>query len=161
MIILLMGVTGAGKTTIGRLLAAQLQWDFVDADQFHSPTNIEKMRRGIALTDADREPWLEAIRQAMLTWADQHKDVVLACSALKEVYRQRLQIRALVKLVYLKGSFDLIFSRLQERHGHFATSALLTSQFADLEEPPDALIIDAAGSPEEIVATIRRALTIS
>lgn len=161
MIILLMGVTGAGKTTIGRLLAGQLQWDFVDADQFHSLASVEKMRRGIALTDADREPWLEAIRQAMLTWADQHKDVVLACSALKRVYRQRLNIGPVVKLVYLRGSYDLIFSRLQERHGHFATSTLLASQFADLEEPTNALIIDAAGSPEQIVASIGEALRLS
>jgi gluconokinase len=161
MIILLMGVTGAGKTTIGRLLACQLHWDFVDADQFHSPANVEKMRKGIALTDSDREPWIEAIRQAMLMWIEERKDVVLACSALKRKYRERLQIGPVVTLVYLRGSYDLIFSRLQERHGHFATTTLLASQFADLEEPTDALIVDAAGSPEEIVANIGRALALS
>jgi gluconokinase len=160
MIIILMGVTGAGKTTIGRLLADQLHWDFVDADQFHSPANVKKMRQGIPLTDADREPWLESIRQAMLTWVEVRNDVVLACSALKRGYRERLQIGSVVKLVYLRGSYDLIFSRLQERHGHFATTTLLASQFADLEEPTDALIVDAAGSPEEIIATIGRALAL-
>ena len=160
MIILLMGVTGAGKTTIGRLLADQLHWDFVDADQFHSRANVEKMRQGIALTDADREPWLESIRQAMLMWVELRKHVVLACSALKRVYRERLQIGPSVKLVYLRGSYDLISSRLQERHGHFATTTLLASQFADLEEPTDALIVDAAGSPEQIVTNIRKGLQL-
>jgi gluconokinase len=160
MIILLMGVTGSGKTTVGRLLAQQLSWQFVDGDEFHSAANIAKMRQGIALTDVDRKPWLEAIREAILRWVAESKSVVLACSALKEKYRSPLRVGPAVKLVYLRGSYDTISARLAERHGHFATSALLASQFADLEEPGDALIVDLSRSPEEIVSTIRGALRL-
>jgi gluconokinase len=160
MIILLMGVTGSGKTTVGRLLAQQLSWQFVDGDEFHSAANIAKMRQGIALTDVDRKPWLEAIREAILRWVAESKSVVLACSALKEKYRSPLRVGPAVKLVYLRGSYDTISARLAERHGHFATSALLVSQFADLEEPGDALIVDLSRSPEEIVSTIRGALRL-
>src|SRR5262249_50843457 len=128
--------------------------------EFHSQANIEKMRRGIPLTDADREPWLDSIREAMLKWLADHKNVVLACSALKRVYRERLQISLEVNIVYLRGSYDLIFSRLRERYEHFANTTLLASQFADLEEPTDAVTVDAAGSPEEISADIRRALKL-
>ena|SRR5215831_9658697 len=161
MIVILMGVTGAGKTTVGRLLVQELGWDFVDADEFHSQANIEKMRRGIALTDADREPWLDSIREAMLKWLADHKNVVLACSALKRAYRECLQISLEVKIVYLRGSYNLIFSRLRDRHEHFATTTLLASQFANLEEPIDVVTIDAASSPGEISANIRRALKLT
>lgn len=155
MIIVLMGVTGSGKTTVGRLLAQQLSWQFVDGDEFHPAANIAKMRQGIALTDSDREPWLDSIREAILTWVAESESVVLACSALKEKYRSRLQVGPAVKLVYLRGSYDVIYDRLQERHGHFATATLLASQFGDLEEPSDALIVDLRRSPEEIVSNIR------
>ena len=161
MIVILMGVTGAGKTTVGRLLVQELGWDFVDADEFHSQANIEKMRRGIALTDADREPWLDSIREAMLKWLADHKNVVLACSALKRAYRECLQISLEVKIVYLRGSYNLIFSRLRDRHEHFATTTLLASQFANLEEPIDVVTIDAASSPGEISANIRSALKLT
>lgn len=161
MIIVLMGVTGAGKTTVGLLLAKQLNWQFADADDFHPAANIDKMRRGIPLTDGDREPWLEALRTAILRWVNERKNVVLACSALKQQYRERLQIGPEIKLVYLKGSYDLIFSRLQNRHGHFATAAILAGQFADLEEPSDAFIVSAADSPEQIVTSIRQALGVT
>jgi gluconokinase len=161
MIIVLMGVTGAGKTTVGLLLAKQLSWQFADADDFHSAANIDKMRRGIPLTDADREPWLEALRAAILRWVAERKNVILACSALKQRYRERLRIGPEIKLVYLKGSYDLIFSRLQNRHGHFATASILAGQFADLEEPSDAVIVSAADSPEQIAAGIRHALTVT
>jgi gluconokinase len=161
MIVILMGVTGAGKTTVGLVLARQLGWDFVDADQFHSQANIEKMRHGIALTDADREPWLNSIREEILKWLTEQRNVVLACSALKRLYRERLQAGSDVKIVYLRGSYNLIFSRLRDRHQHFATTTLLASQFADLEEPTDAVTVDAADSPEQISANIRIALKLA
>jgi gluconokinase len=156
-----MGTAGSGKTTIGELLAAQLGWEFSDGDSFHSRANIEKMSHGIPLTDADRTPWLESIRRAISRWLANRKNVVLACSALKRIYRERLLVTPEVKLVYLKGSFELLRQRLHARKGHYATEQILTSQFADLEEPMDALVVDVAHSPEEIVAQIRAALSLS
>jgi gluconokinase len=153
-----MGVAGSGKTTIGELLAVQLGWKFADGDSFHSPANIEKMSRGIALTDAHRVPWLKAIREAMLQWQAQGRNVVLACSALKRSYRERLLVSPDVKLVYLHGSPALLQQRLHARKGHYAGEQLLASQLADLEEPADALTIDVAGSPQEIVFEIRQRL---
>jgi gluconokinase len=150
-----MGPAGSGKTTIGELLAAQLGWQFADGDNFHSPANIEKISHGIPLTDSDRLPWLNSIREAISQWLSQHKNVVLACSALKRTYRERLLISPDVKLVYLKGPYDLLCQRLHARKGHYATEQILTSQFADLEEPTDALIIDVSPSPQEIAAEIR------
>jgi len=155
-----MGPAGSGKTTVGELLAAQLGWEFVDGDSFHSPANIEKMAHGIPLDDNDRIPWLNAIRNAMLQWDAQRRNVVLACSSLKRSYREQLQINSAVKLVYLKGSYELLRQRLHSRHGHYATEQLLASQFADLEEPADAIIIDVSRPPEEIVAEIRKQLTL-
>ena len=155
MIVIVMGVTGAGKTTVGNLLAQQLGWEFADADSFHSPANVEKIRRGIPLSDADRAPWLAALRQAIENWVAEHKDVVLACSALKKSYRDELFVDDEVKFIYLKGSYDLIRQRLRERHGHFASEKILASQFADLEEPDDAFMVDINQSPEQIVAAIK------
>lgn len=156
-----MGPAGAGKSTAGKLLAAQLRWDFADADNFHSPANIEKMAHGIPLGDADRIPWLNSIREAMLQWDSNGRNAVLACSALKRSYRERLQINSNVNLVYLKGSFELLRERLHSRKGHYATEQLLASQVADLEEPTDAITIDAALTPEEIVAEIRTQLGLT
>ncbi len=156
-----MGPAGSGKTTVGELLAAQLQWEFADGDNFHSPANVEKMSRGIPLTDDDRIPWLNSIREAMLQWNAQQRNFVLACSALKRNYRELLQINSNVKLVYLKGSFELFRARLRARKGHYAGEQILAGQFADLEEPADAITIDAAMSPEQIVAEIRRRLALS
>ena len=155
-----MGPAGSGKTTVGELLASQLGWEFADGDSFHSPANIEKMSRGVPLDDHDRIPWLDAIHQAMEQWSAQRRNVVLACSALKKNYRERLQINSSVKLVYLKGTYDLLRQRLLARKGHYATEQILTSQFADLEEPADAITIDVARSPEEIVLEIRRRLSL-
>ena len=155
-----MGPAGSGKTTVGELLASQLGWEFADGDSFHSPANIEKMSRGVPLDDHDRIPWLDAIHQAMEQWSAQRRNVVLACSALKKNYRERLQINSGVKLVYLKGTYDLLRQRLHARKGHYATEQILTSQFADLEEPADAITIDVARSPEDIVAEIRKQLSL-
>jgi len=151
-----MGVTGSGKTTVGSLLAAQLGWEFADADQFHPAANVEKMSRGIALTDADREPWLAAMRVAIVKWLAERKNVVLGCSALKQSYREKLGVGGDVRLVYLKGSYEQIAARLRERHGHFATEAILADQFAVLEEPRDSVVVDVERTPEEMVAEIRR-----
>ncbi len=157
-IVVVMGVTGAGKTTIGVLLAQRLGWDFVDADSFHSPANVEKIKQGIALDDADRGPWLKSLRDAMEGWAAEHKNVVLACSALKRSYRDELYVAGQTKFVYLKGSYDLIYQRLRQRHGHFASEAILASQFAALEEPDDAITVDIDHTEDEIVAEIMRQL---
>jgi len=156
-----MGPAGSGKTTVGELLASQLGWEFADADNFHSPANIEKMAHGVPLNDNDRIPWLNSIREAMEQWNAQRRSVVLACSALKKIYRERLQINSGVKLAYLKGTYDLLRERLHSRGGHYATEQLLASQFADLEEPEDAITVDVAHSPEEIVAEIRRQLALA
>jgi gluconokinase len=155
-----MGPAGSGKTTVGELLAAQLKWQFADGDNFHSLANIEKMSRGVSLHDEDRIPWLHSIRDAILQWDAQDKNVVLACSALKRSYRQLLLINSNVKLVYLKGSFELFRQRLRARKGHYAGEQILAGQFADLEEPEDAITIDAALSPEQIVAEIRKRLAL-
>ena len=156
-----MGTAGSGKTTIGELLASRLGWSFVDGDTFHSPANIEKMSRGVPLDDSDRIPWLNSIREAMLRWDALRQNIVLTCSALKRSYRDLLRINSNVKLVYLKGTYDLLRERLRSRKGHYATEQLLASQFADLEEPADAITIDVARSPEEIVAEIRKLLSLT
>ncbi len=161
MIAIIMGTTGAGKTTIGTMLAAQLNWQFTDADTFHPPANIEKMSHGTPLNDADRAPWLEAMRKAILEWIGAGKNVVLACSALKRAYRDELRPGPEVRIIYLKGDYALFAERIHHRHGHFAGEGILAGQFADLEEPADAITIDAAQLPEQIVAEIRKRLALS
>ncbi len=153
-----MGVTGAGKTTIGTLLAQKLGWEFADADSFHSAANIEKMRLDVPLTDADRIPWLEAIHQAMAEWTKARKNGVLACSALKESYRQILCRDLAVKLVYLRGTLQLIAGRVAQRRGHYAHAGLVASQFDALEEPTAALMVEVDHTPTEIVADIMQKL---
>ena len=161
MIVIVMGVVGVGKTTVGSLLAQELGWQFVDADTFHPAANVDKISRGIPLTDADRKPWLEALRKAITDWIAQRRNVVLACSALKQSYRTQLAVGPEVRFVYLKGSYELIEQRLRERHGHFATREILASQFAILEEPSDGIAIDVSGTPAQIVADIRRQLALA
>jgi gluconokinase len=155
MVIVVMGVSGSGKTTTGRALADALHWGFSDADDFHPRENVEKMRSGVALTDEDREPWLYAIRVAIEQWKRDEFGHVLACSALKESYRDILgRNDPEVKFVYLQGDFDLISRRLGERKSHFFNAALLRSQFETLEIPKDALVVDISRTPPEIVQTI-------
>jgi gluconokinase len=158
MIVIVMGTTGSGKTTVGSLLAKSMGWEFVDADGFHPPSNVEKMKHGIPLTDADREPWLKALHDKIVEWTAEKRSVVLACSALKQSYRDELRASSDVKFVYLKGSYQLFSERVLARKGHFAKQDLLASQFATLEEPTDAVIVDAAPSPEQIVAEVCRKL---
>jgi len=155
LVLVLMGVAGAGKTTVGRLLAEELGWDFEDADDYHSAANVEKMRSGIPLDDADRAPWLEALRVLILDWIAAGKNGVLACSALKRSYRDRLQVAPEVHFVYLKVTTAQLQQRLRARHGHYMSEQMLASQLAALEEPENAITIDADGAPEKIVSEIR------
>ena len=159
MVILLMGVSGSGKTTIGRLLAQDLGWPFYDGDDFHPQANIDKMRQGIPLTDDDRDSWLTALRHQIDTLIADRQSAVLASSALKQAYRDHLgSDRSEVRFIYLKGDYALIRQRLQERQGHFMKADLLVSQFATLEEPKGVPAIDIAQEPEAIVGSIKRAL---
>jgi MFS transporter, ACS family, tartrate transporter len=151
MILLVMGVTGSGKTTVAQSLAARLNWVFLEADDFHSPENKEKMRRGDPLNDADRTPWLDAIHEELVRQNAAGHHAVLACSALKADYRRRLSGGLQVSLVYLKGTYELIDKRLRRRTGHFAGEAILADQFAVLEEPRDAIVLDAGTPPEALV----------
>lgn len=156
-----MGAAGSGKTTVGILLAKQLSWEFADGDDFHSPANKQKMSRGVGLTDEDRVPWLQSIRDAMDQWLAERRSVVLACSALKRSYREGLGVHSDakdIKLVYLKGAYDLLLERLRDRKGHYAREQLLASQLADLEEPTDSITVEVSRSPEQIVVEIRKQL---
>jgi gluconokinase len=147
-----MGVSGSGKTTVGRLLAETVGGRFIDADAFHPPANIEKLRNGRPLTEDDRWPWLDGLVGIVLHH-DEERSLIIACSALKEAYRQRLG-RDRFSLVYLKGSEVEIAPRLENRRGHFMPADLLASQFADLEEPEDALTVSISCSPDRIVRRI-------
>jgi gluconokinase len=159
MVIILTGVAGSGKTTIGRILAARLGCEFHDADDLHPPQNREKMHRGIALTDEDRLPWLYAVRDLVQRCLAENRCAVIACSALKQAYRNLLIVDpAKVKLVYLKGSPALIAERLSRRAGHFFDPRLLQSQFDTLEEPADAIVVDISEGPEQVADTIRARL---
>jgi gluconokinase len=155
MIVIVMGVTGAGKTTIGRALATALGGEFHDGDDLHSAASKLKMHRGIALDDSDRAPWLAAIRRLIEAMLSQGRDGVVACSALKQSYRDEIVVDPnAVKIVYLKGSKELIAARLRNRGAHFMNPDLLQSQFDTLEEPRDAIVVDIAAAPEAIVNEI-------
>ncbi len=161
MIILVIGVSGSGKTTIGKLLAESLHWDFSDADAFHPPENIEKMRQGIPLDDGDRQPWLDKMAKAIASWLQNEQNMVLACSALKESYRRLLvQDRQRVSLVYLHGSMELIEKRLRERPHHYMPPSLLQSQFDALEEPTGAVWVEISDPQAVIVQKIRDSLKV-
>jgi gluconokinase len=161
MIVVLMGVSGSGKTTVGKILAEELGWKFYDADAFHPPANVEKMRRGIPLTDDDRKPWLESLAGLIDQVRDRGESIVLACSALKHAYQDYLKHHLDdVRYVFLWGSEEVIQKRLTARTGHFMNPALLSSQFEILEPPDDAIRVDVSGTPEEIAAEIRRRLEL-
>jgi gluconokinase len=157
-IILIMGTTGSGKTTIGTLLAQRTGFEFADGDAFHPAANVAKMSRGIPLDDADRAPWLAILRDKILAWLAARQNAILACSALKQKYRDQLVVSPDVKLVYLKGSYELFAQRIHARKGHFAHEDILAGQFRDLEEPSNAINVDARLSPEEMVADICKQL---
>jgi len=152
---IVMGVSGCGKTSIGKALAGRIGWDFYDADDFHPPENIAKMASGIPLNDADRAPWLAALHDLIETCLKEKRPGVLACSALKESYRQALvSDNPGVQIVYLRGSYDLIWSRMQARAGHYMKPEMLQSQFVALEEPANALVVDIHLDVPEIVNNI-------
>jgi gluconokinase len=154
MVLLVMGVTGSGKSTIGRMLAERLGWVYLEADDFHSAANKAKMHRGEHLTESDRLPWLRAMHKELEIQDAKGKSVVLACSALNQEYRGILAHGLEVKVVYLRGSKELIANRLRQRTGHFAGVAILDDQFAVLEEPKNAIVADIAEPPERIVEKI-------
>lgn len=155
MFYVVMGVSGTGKSTIGKLLSDRTGWNFYDADDFHPLTNIVKMKGGIALTDEDRLPWLQKLEQLITHHLQNNCPGILACSALKSNYRQILRNgRSEVVFIYLRGDFNCIQTRLLQRTGHFMSSDLLRSQFDTLEEPEDALVVDVSLTREEIVEEI-------
>lgn len=154
-----MGVAGSGKTTIGRQLAAELGWDYFEADEFHPPANIAKMSQGKPLDDADRMPWLAAIRAQIDRQIAAGRPGIFTCSALKAAYRRILAVNvSSLVLVYLRGRPETIMTRVAQRQGHYMKADMVRSQFADLEEPTGALTLDIEAPPEELVARIRAAL---
>jgi gluconokinase len=162
MIVIIFGISGVGKTTLGQLLAQELGWKFYEADDFHSQANIKKMHAGVPLTDRDRRPWLDSLRALITRTVAANENAVLACSALKQSYRRRLRVSEDVKFVYLRGSYDLIARQLQQRRGHFLNPELLQSQFATLEEPEPnehAITIEVGRSPRALVDEIKMRLT--
>lgn len=165
MIVIVMGVSGSGKTTVSALVAAALGWQFQEGDELHPPANVKKMHSGTPLTDADRLPWLQKIAAEIDAWRVRGQSGVVTCSALKQVYRDILiGDRADVRLVYLRGSYELIRRRLAARHEHFMPAALLESQFATLEEPTEdehPIVVNVGGKPGEIAFSIIRELEAS
>lgn len=154
-VIIVMGVAGSGKTAVGKHLSERLGYEFADADDFHSPENIAKMKSGVSLTDEDRAPWLTTLSDSIDKWTKSGPQTVLACSALKQSYRNILKQHQTksnsICFVYLRGSYELFLERLQMRAGHYMKSDMLKSQFATLEEPDSAITIDAGLTLEEIV----------
>ena len=156
MVVIVTAVTGAGKTTIGRALSTSLGWEFHDGDDLHSEASKLKMHRGIALDDSDRAPWLSALRTLIQAMLSEGRNGVVACSALKQSYRDELVVDPnSVKVVYLRGSKRVIAERLRERGPHFMNPDLLQSQFDTLEEPRDAIVVDISMAPEAIVNAIK------
>ena len=161
MIVVLMGVCASGKTKVGRALAASLGWPFYDADDFHPPSNVAKMAAGMPLTDDDRWPWLDRIVDELAPAGADEGNAVLACSALRQSYRDRLKRAGNVRFVYLKGDYATIAARVATRSHKYMPASLLPSQFATLEEPADALVVDVRADIEAKIATIRDSLHLS
>ena len=164
MIIIIFGVSGSGKTTVGKLLAQELGWRFLEADDFHPAANIQKMRSGRPLTDEDRRPWLDCLRKQIEQLLSAGENAVIACSALKRAYRDRLRVGDEIRFVFLCGDYALIEKQLRSRHEHFMNAELLQSQFDALEKPrPDehALTVALGRTPEEIVDEIELCLARS
>jgi len=162
MVLVLMGPMGCGKTTIGKMLAKKLGWPFYDADDFHPKENVEKMRAGIALTDEDRKLWLEKLRANIQRWLKHGQNTILACSALKQAYRNILGVNQnTMRAVYLKGSYSLLRKRIEERQHPYMDKNLLRSQLDTLEEPKDGLTVDISATPEIIVSTIIKSLKLN
>ena len=164
MIVVVLGVSGAGKTTTGKLLAEDLGWHFYEADDFHSPASVEKMRNGRPLTDEDRGPWLKRLTEQIARSLAASENAVVACSALKRKYREQLRVSDDVKFVFLHGDYARIEKQLRSRSGHFMSPELLKSQFADLEEPQsdeDAVTIQLGRRPEELVEEIKERLRLT
>jgi gluconokinase len=162
-IIIVMGVSGSGKTTVGRLLAGELGWPFYEGDDYHPPANIQKMSHGMALTDDDRSGWLDMLSRLIRELEGEGRSAVVACSALKQEYRDVLAGRGItdVRFVYLKGTRDLIRKRVEERRGHYMKADLLESQFDILEEPARSVVVDISESPGLIVNRVKRALGLT
>ena len=161
---IIFGVSGAGKTTLGKLLARELGWAFYEADDFHSPANVEKMHASIPLTDEDRWLWLESLRDLVKRSLAAGENAILACSVLKKRYRDCLHVGADVRFVYLRGSYELIANQLRHRRGHFMNPALLRSQFADLEEPKpdeDVITFELGRTPQELMKEIKGKLHLA
>lgn len=154
-VLILVGPMGCGKTTIGKLLAGELSWPFYDGDDFHPEANVEKMRAGIALTDEDRKAWLEHLYDHIQQWLKAGRSSILACSALKQTYRDMLGVnQSTVKTVYLKGSYPLLRERVESRQHPYMNKDLLKSQLDTMEEPKDGLTMDISETPEIIVGKI-------
>jgi gluconokinase len=158
MIIIIMGVAGSGKTTVGSLLASELGWSFYDADDFHSESNRTKMSQGVSLTDEDRANWLLSLKDLVIQNIQQNTQAVLACSALKNSYRNILKVDERVKFIYLQGTYEQIKTRLNNRVGHFMSATMLDSQFQILEVPQGTMTIDISNTPQDILAIIRKGL---
>ena len=159
MFYVIMGVSGTGKSTIGKILSERTGWKFIDADDYHPRANLEKLNQGIALNDRDRLPWLQELRRLISQTLSQKQSGILACSALKSQYRQILSGNSnQVKFIYLAGDYDCIQARIQQRQGHFMNPELLRSQFETLEAPKDAIMIDVSLTPEQIIERILRTI---